>query len=96
MVFKMIGIERMWRSLEEGITEMMPRPRQLFVTQSRILAEKVEEYTKLLKHQAASETYITRRKPLIRSKDFRNLMNVKYMRSLVEPGEAVGLLASQG
>jgi len=27
---------------------------------------------------------------------FRMLMNHKYMRSLVEPGEAVGLLASQG
>ncbi|EKM60415.1 uncharacterized protein PHACADRAFT_167779 [Phanerochaete carnosa HHB-10118-sp] len=44
MVFKMIGIERMWRSLEEGLTEATPRPRQLFVTQSRVLAEKVEEY----------------------------------------------------
>jgi DNA-directed RNA polymerase I subunit RPA1 len=28
--------------------------------------------------------------------NFKLLMNVKYMRSLVEPGEAVGLLASQG
>jgi DNA-directed RNA polymerase I subunit RPA1 len=27
---------------------------------------------------------------------FRSLMNLRYMRSLVEPGEAVGLLASQG
>ena len=29
-------------------------------------------------------------------RQFRMLMNHKYMRSLVEPGEAVGLLASQG
>lgn len=28
--------------------------------------------------------------------NFRLLMNIKYLRSLVEPGEAVGLLASQG
>jgi DNA-directed RNA polymerase beta' subunit len=37
-----------------------------------------------------------RRYPLILSEHFNILMNVKYMRSLVEPGEAVGLLASQG
>ncbi|KAF5333685.1 hypothetical protein D9611_002553 [Ephemerocybe angulata] len=39
--------------------------------------------------------YPTRR-DLIPSRSFRMLMNAKYMRSLVEPGEAVGLLASQG
>lgn len=27
---------------------------------------------------------------------FKTLMNLRYMRSLVDPGEAVGLLASQG
>jgi DNA-directed RNA polymerase I subunit RPA1 len=27
---------------------------------------------------------------------FRSLMHIRYLRSLVEPGEAVGLLASQG
>ncbi|KAI5481516.1 DNA-directed RNA polymerase I subunit RPA1 [Pseudohyphozyma bogoriensis] len=33
---------------------------------------------------------------LIKSKYFRSLMYTRYMRSLVEPGEAVGLMASQG
>lgn len=37
-----------------------------------------------------------RRHPLITPSHFKLLMNFKYMRSLVEPGEAVGLLASQG
>ena len=39
--------------------------------------------------------YKTRRSPMDPN-DFRALMNHKYMRSLVDPGEAVGLLASQG
>lgn len=42
------------------------------------------------------EEKFTRSQDLITSKHFRLLMNMKYMRSLVEPGEAVGLLASQG
>jgi hypothetical protein len=51
MLFKMLGIERAWAMLGgDG-----PRPRQLFVTQSRVLAEKVEEYfTKLLQSLAIS------------------------------------------
>ena len=40
MLFKMLGIERAWESRRDS----MPKPRQLFVTQSRVLAEKVEEY----------------------------------------------------
>ncbi|EGO02141.1 hypothetical protein SERLA73DRAFT_86356 [Serpula lacrymans var. lacrymans S7.3] len=43
-----------------------------------------------------AELPIKRRRQFIPTKRFRLLMNVKYMRSLVEPGEAVGLLASQG
>ncbi|CCA72815.1 probable DNA-directed RNA polymerase I [Serendipita indica DSM 11827] len=34
--------------------------------------------------------------PTLPSKVFKSLMSVRYIRSLVEPGEAVGLLASQG
>ena len=40
MLFKMLGIERAWKLKGEGVA----RPRQVFVTQSRVLAEKVEEY----------------------------------------------------
>lgn len=51
MLFKMLGIERSW----ESYRETMPKPRQLFVTQSRVLAEKVEEYfTKLLESLATA------------------------------------------
>ena len=39
MVFKMLGIERAW-TMHNGEA----KPRQLFVTQSRVLAGKVEEY----------------------------------------------------
>lgn len=39
---------------------------------------------------------IKRRHEPVKSRYFNLLMNVKYLRSLVEPGEAVGLLASQG
>jgi len=46
MLFKMLGIERAFK-LEQDL--MMNKPRQIFVTQSRVLAGKVEEYfSKLL------------------------------------------------
>ena len=45
IIFKILGIERAWQNL--GCTG--PRPRQLFVTKSRLLAEKVEgDYVNLL------------------------------------------------
>lgn len=45
MLFKMLGIERAFKLKQDS----MDKPRQLFVTQSRVLASKVEEYfTKLL------------------------------------------------
>jgi hypothetical protein len=40
MLFKMLGIERAWKQFPD----MWDRPRQIFVTQSRVLATKVEEY----------------------------------------------------
>ena len=51
MLFKMLGIERAW----EAHRATLPKPRQLFVTQSRVLAEKVEEYfAKLLESLASA------------------------------------------
>ncbi|KAI0757678.1 hypothetical protein C8Q80DRAFT_1134850 [Daedaleopsis nitida] len=56
MLFKMLGIERAW----ESHRETMPKPRQLFVTQSRVLAEKVEEYfVKLLDSLATASQSAT-------------------------------------
>ena len=40
MLFKMLGIQRIW----EKYPDMGPKPRQIFITQSRVLALKVEEY----------------------------------------------------
>lgn len=40
MLFKMLGIERAWKQFPD----MWDKPRQVFVTQSRVLATKVEEY----------------------------------------------------
>jgi hypothetical protein len=49
MLFKILGIQRAW---EMSIIDM-PKPRQIFVTKSRMLATKVEEYfTKLLESLA--------------------------------------------
>ncbi|KAA1475419.1 hypothetical protein DENSPDRAFT_842194 [Dentipellis sp. KUC8613] len=49
MLFKMFGLERAWQ--QSGCPE--PRPRQVFVTKSRVLAGKVEEYfMKLMKSLA--------------------------------------------
>ncbi|KAI0321916.1 hypothetical protein OF83DRAFT_135754 [Amylostereum chailletii] len=55
MLFKMLGLENSWQQSVD--TSSIARPRQLFVTQSRVLADKVEEYfIKLLEtlHTAAS------------------------------------------
>ena len=58
MLFKMLGIERTWDTLQDTLQDTLPRPRQLFVTQSRVLAEKVEEYYRKLSqsHAAAQRT----------------------------------------
>ena len=49
MLFKMLGIQRAW----EMQTPHMPKPRQIFITKSRVLATKVQEYfAKLLESLA--------------------------------------------
>ena len=72
---------------------------------SEKFAEKVNEYIKtnphgLLKNKNEDNTLPKVKRnakhSLARKAQFQALMNVKYMRSLIEPGEAVGLLASQG
>jgi len=40
MLFKMLAIQRTWKQYPD----MGPKPRQIFITQSRVLASKVEEY----------------------------------------------------
>ena len=40
MLFKMLGIEHAWKQFPD----MWDKPRQIFVTQSRVLATRVEEY----------------------------------------------------
>jgi len=52
MLFKMLGIERAWKQSPD----MWDKPRQIFVTQSRVLATKVEEYFSklMLSFEAAS------------------------------------------
>ena len=62
---------------------------------SEKFAEKVEEYAKTLKSDKLKLPIKRHREP-IAAKQFRKLMYAKYMRSLIDPGEAVGLLASQG
>ena len=40
MLFKMLAVQRTWQQYPD----MGPKPRQVFITQSRVLASKVEEY----------------------------------------------------
>ena len=68
---------------------------------SEKFAEAIDQYIKtnpdgLLKSKKEVGHSVKKRHPPVPSTRFRMLMNVKYMRSLVDPGEAVGLLASQG
>ena len=50
MLFKMLGIQRTW----ETFKDVMPKPRQIFVTQSRVLAERVEEYFQKLQRSLSA------------------------------------------
>ncbi|KAL5527693.1 hypothetical protein ACEPAG_6494 [Sanghuangporus baumii] len=69
---------------------------------SEKFAQKVEEFIRtnpdhLLRDKSAeAPSWLSKRRKRISHKHFRMLMNAKYMRSMVDPGEAVGLLASQG
>ncbi|KAJ3722519.1 RNA polymerase I largest subunit [Lentinula raphanica] len=74
-------------------------PARYLGSTSEAFADALKQYTKknpdkLIKGDF-EEKWSSRKSPL-NSGSFRMLMHVKYMRSLVEPGEAVGLLASQG
>ncbi|KAI0089112.1 beta and beta-prime subunits of DNA dependent RNA-polymerase [Irpex rosettiformis] len=71
-------------------------PSRFLGSTSEKFAELLDEYCDKLKAARHTESHIQRRNEPIGAKQFRHLMNLKYMRSLVEPGEAVGLLASQG
>ncbi|KAH8101589.1 hypothetical protein BXZ70DRAFT_104267, partial [Cristinia sonorae] len=55
MIFKILGIERTWEQNREVFAGTISRPRQLFVTQSKVLAEKVEEYYAKLSQSLAAE-----------------------------------------
>ena len=76
-------------------------PQRNIGSTSELFADKVEEYIQknphgLLKEKDGDTARFKRRRAPLSRKNFRLLTSVKYMRSLVEPGEAVGLLASQG
>jgi hypothetical protein len=57
MLFKMLGIERAWAMHSSND---LAKPRQLFVTQSRVLAGKVEEYFSKLMESLATASYSPR------------------------------------
>ena len=70
MLFKMLGIERSW-GMHSG--EDIPKPRQLFVTQSRVLAGKVEEYfLKLLDSLATASLTPREIAKLVKEKQSQN------------------------
>lgn len=78
-------------------------PSRYLGSTSEKFAEEVNKYVKenkknLLITKKSSEEHQKswRIKGRMEQRTFVQLMNVRYMRSLVEPGEAVGLLASQG
>lgn len=83
MLFKMLGIENSWQQSNPS-TSGLARPRQLFVTQSRVLADRVEDYfTKLLESLAMESRT---------SADISNLLERKKNRDdagLVDREEAV-------
>lgn len=94
-------MKRLLKSKRKGLDPGEPtlsiyNPARFLGSTSEKFAEKVEEYARRLKEKIQQDADIKMREPYIRPRHFKLLMNVKYMRSLVDPGEAVGLLASQG
>lgn len=76
-------------------------PSRFLGSTSEKFAEAMKQYIKanpdeLLKSKNSKEFTYKSKDSLIPATRFKLLMNMKYMRSLVDPGEAVGLLASQG
>ncbi|KAL1960848.1 hypothetical protein VTO42DRAFT_5831 [Malbranchea cinnamomea] len=71
-----------------------------FGSTSEAFAVALKEYTKenpdkLLKDKKLSDSGISDGRNSISKKDFTHIMNMKYMRSVVDPGEAVGIIAGQ-
>lgn len=76
-------------------------PSRFLGATSEQFALAVDHYMKtnpsnLLTKKGEDEEVLKRKHEKMLAYSFKMIMNVKYMRSLVEPGEAVGLLASQG
>ncbi|KAK7470427.1 hypothetical protein VKT23_001853 [Stygiomarasmius scandens] len=76
-------------------------PSRYLGSTSERFAQALEDYIKsnpqnLLADESEESPRFKSRKEPLDPKNFRLLMHVKYLRSLVDPGEAVGLLASQG
>ncbi|KAH7926210.1 hypothetical protein BV22DRAFT_1063475 [Leucogyrophana mollusca] len=65
MLFKMLGIQRAW----EMQADDMPKPRQIFVTKSRVLATKVEEYFAKLLESLALAGYSAKKLASLANKD---------------------------
>ncbi len=73
MLFKMLGIERAYTLRKDS----MRKPRQIFVTQSRVLAGKVEEYfSKLLDSLATADKTKEELATMIKHRN-RNKMTMK-------------------
>jgi DNA-directed RNA polymerase I subunit RPA1 len=79
-------------------------PSRFLGSMSETYATKVDDYAELNPHRlivadkgepeaGPSSIPLSRKVP---AKSFKQLARIRYMRSLVDPGEAVGLLASQG
>ncbi|EIW82067.1 beta and beta-prime subunits of DNA dependent RNA-polymerase [Coniophora puteana RWD-64-598 SS2] len=77
-------------------------PSRYLGSTSEKFASALDSYTKTNPHNLLRSKKLHHPLPIKKRKDnmsvnhFKMLMNVKYMRSLADPGEAVGLLASQG
>ncbi|KIP05323.1 hypothetical protein PHLGIDRAFT_154223 [Phlebiopsis gigantea 11061_1 CR5-6] len=56
MMFKMVFIERSWRKRKEGEDITAPPPRQIFITQSPVLADKAQDYHQKVLRTVEAET----------------------------------------
>ncbi|KAF7797816.1 hypothetical protein EIP86_009022 [Pleurotus ostreatoroseus] len=74
-LFKMYGREQSWKALNESSSENALRPRQIFATRSRVLAEKVKQsYQELLHGQEIGKAAHHQREAAIKARSLQQIL----------------------
>lgn len=82
MLFKILGMEWAWEACRNEPGEPISRPRQIFVTKSRVLAERVEDY-----YMKLAESHVAARRTTAESIALASAKNDRRTHGLVDKDE---------